>query len=169
MRVMCRTDARQREQAVRRGRIGKPLPFLSSQVMTWAASDSPVETPTPFSKARASLNRLQNAMCLCSKPVSAEERGGCSTAETMKEFLSFIVAIDDDKDVRATHLVGWMWRRPPEVSPAEPPGCWGWCCLLVPESPKTAHTSTHTLQPSVSPPDRQKVTHIIVCLGQYYA
>lgn len=74
MRVMCRTDARQREQAVRRGRIGKPLPFLSSQVMTRAASASPVETPTPFSRARASLNRPQNAMCLCSKPVSAEEK-----------------------------------------------------------------------------------------------
>ena len=79
MRVMCRTEARQREQAVRRGRIGKPLPFLSSQVTTRATSTSPVETPTPFNKARVSLNRLQNAMCLCSNPVSVEEEAGMVT------------------------------------------------------------------------------------------
>lgn len=66
---------------------------------------------------------------------------------------------------RTAHQVGWMSQRPPELSPAESPGCWGWCCLLVPESPKTAHTSTHTLQPSVSPPARWKVTDCFVCLG----
>lgn len=58
--------------------------------------------------------------------------------------------------LKAVHLVGWMWGRSPEVSPAEPPGCWGWCYRLALESPKTEHTSTHTLQPSVSPPGRKK-------------
>lgn len=72
MRVICRTEARQREQAVRRGKIGKPLPFLSSQVITRAASASPVETPTPFNKASVSLNRPQNAMCLSSSPASVK-------------------------------------------------------------------------------------------------
>lgn len=81
MRVICRTEARQREQAVRRGRIGKPLPFRSSQVITRAASASPEETPTPFNKAKASLNRLQNAMCLCSSPVSVEAKAGTNKSQ----------------------------------------------------------------------------------------
>lgn len=74
MRVMWRTDARQREQAVRSGSTGKPCPFLSSQPMTRAAKASPVDTPTPFSRANESQNRLQNAMCLCSKPTSTDTR-----------------------------------------------------------------------------------------------
>lgn len=159
IRVMCRTDARQREQAVRSGRIGKPLPFLSSQVMTWAASASPVETPTPFSKARASLNRLQKAMCLCSRPVSAGKKRRMWWDQSDKRTYYWWLIMLLMETVRMTHPVGWMWRRSPEVTPAEPPGCWGWCCLLVPESPKTAHTSTRTHQPSASPPDGWEVTH----------
>ena len=62
------------------------------------------------------------------------------------------------KAVRKIYLVGWMWQRSPEVSPAEPPGWWGWCYLLVPVSPVTAHTSIHRLRPWVSPPDRKRIT-----------
>lgn len=100
MRVMCRTDARQREQAVSRGRIGKPLPFLSSQVMTWAASASPVDTPTPFSNARVSLNRPQNAMCLCSRPVSVEDK----RRKRLKEFAT------DGWSCCWWRLWGWLTR-----------------------------------------------------------
>lgn len=80
MRVIWRTEARQQEQAVSRGRMGNPLPFRSSHVITRATSASPVETPTPFNKARVSLNRPQNAMCLCSNPVSVKEKAGIITS-----------------------------------------------------------------------------------------